>query len=284
MRKSEKKMEFSYSQLPYSEITLILAHILKKSREFVLAHPEIRLNKRQKTEFDELAKRRMSHEPMAYILGNKEFYGLDFRVTKDTLIPRPETELMVENIINLKPKSSVIVDLGTGSGNIIISLAKNIKEKNNYIAVDTSPKSLSVAKRNAEKNNVSSKIKFIRSDLLKNKKLLNELKNKNLIIAANLPYLSEKIYNSTAPDVKNFEPKSALLSGKDGLDHYRKLFQQIKIILDSRSLSTVRCFLEISPEQKTAINGEIKKYLPDSKAKFHKDLSGRWRMAEIELN
>ncbi|MDR3558826.1 MAG: peptide chain release factor N(5)-glutamine methyltransferase [Candidatus Pacebacteria bacterium] len=274
------------NKIPPFEIELILAHILKKSREYVLAHPERTLNKTQNSKFNQLVKRRENHEPMAYILGQKEFYGLDFKVTQDTLIPRPETELLVEEIIKLEPKNKTVIDIGTGSGNIIISLAKNIKNKNNFFAADISEKALRIARRNAKNHGVDKKIKFIKSDLLnyffKNKKSL-KIVNCKLIIASNLPYLSQKIYATTAPNVKNFEPKSALFSNKDGLAHYEKLFQQIKKLQNNCNVPHIMCYAEFSPEQKPSLAKLIKKYFPKANIKFRKDLGGKWRIAEIKL-
>jgi len=275
---------FSY-QIPPFEVELILAHILKKSREYVLTHPELSLTKAQKRQFEKLIKRRENYEPLAYILGHKEFYGLDFKVNENALIPRPETELLVEEILRLKPKNKNIIDIGTGSGNIIIALAKNIKEKNNYFGIDISEKALSVTRFNARKHNVDKKIRFIKSDLLKTfiQNTKYKILNTELIIVANLPYLSEKIYSSTIPDVKNFEPKSALLSGPDGLAHYERLLKQIKLLSVHCSLSTVHCFLEISPEQKPKMERLIRQYFPKSKIIFKKDLAGKWRVVSFKI-
>lgn len=264
------------------EQEVILAHILKKSREYVLAHPEIRLTTAQKRQFEKMIDRRKNHEPIAYILDRKEFYGLNFKVDKNTLIPRPETEILVEEILRLNPENENIIDIGTGSGNIIITLAKNIKNKNNYFGIDISPKALMVAKSNVKKNNIEKKIKFIKSDLLKFFIQDTKYKIQDTILVANLPYLSKKIYEHTLPDVQNFEPKSALLSGHDGLDHYRKLFKQIKNLEDKNY--KLKAILEISPEQKTKIAKLAKYHFPCAKLKFQKDLAGKWRMVDIDIS
>lgn len=282
------------NNIPPFELQMIIAHILGVSREYVLAHPEIELNSQQKKEYQKLIAKRLRHEPMAYILGHKEFYGLDFKVNKHTLIPRPETELLVELVLEelrIKNQVSDIIDVGTGSGNIIISLARNTKHetrnKINFYGIDISPKALSVAKQNAKAHKVDKKIRFIKSDLLeyfwKNKNSSLKIDNCKLIIVSNLPYLSEKIYSETLPDVKNFEPKSALVSGPDGLDHYKKLFQQILGLKKSCFLFRVSCFVEISPEQKSKIGSLIKKYFPDFKPEFKKDLAGKWRVVFFEI-
>lgn len=279
--------------IPLYEIELIIAHILKKSREYVLTHPELKLTKAQVWRFQNLVNRRKKHEPLAYILGHKEFYGLDFKVNKHTLIPRPETELLVDlttsnlQLDTIKHKNTSVIDVGTGSGNIIISIAHNTKHitRNciNFLGIDISEKALRIARQNAKAHHVDKKIKFIKGDLLEHLVKNKKLKIKNLIILANLPYLSKKIYSSTIPDVKNFEPKSALLSGTHGLDHYAKLLQQINCLVGHRPLFTVHCFMEISPEQKTKFKKLARKCFPGAELTFHKDLARKWRVAEIKL-
>ncbi|HRZ95656.1 MAG TPA: peptide chain release factor N(5)-glutamine methyltransferase [Candidatus Moranbacteria bacterium] len=285
---------------PYEQ-ELILAHILKKSREYVSTRPELKLTKLEEKKLQAMTARRRKNEPLAYILGQKGFYGLDFKVNRHTLIPRPETEHLVELVTgNLQLATSknnkiAIIDVGTGSGNIIISIAKNLRTSNvhyghlmSFYGIDISEKALKIAKINAKKykldNPPAGGIKFIRSNLLSH--FLNNpaIKQFNhLIIVANLPYLSEKIYNSTAPDVKNYEPQSALLSGIDGLDHYKKLLQQIKTLKENCSMFHVSCYMEISPEQKTKISKLIKTSFPKCKPSFQRDLASRWRIAIFSI-
>lgn len=292
--------------IPPYELELILAHILQKSREYVLAHPEIKLNKIQNIKYKKLVSRRKKHEPMAYILGKKEFYGLNFKVTKDTLIPRPETEMLVEltahNIKHETPNKNaktIIIDVGTGSGNIIISLAKELEKNKGLQAtgymlygLDSSLQAIRIARQNAKRHKMDKTIKFIKSDLLKYFLDNNETMKQcgNAIIVANLPYVSQKIYSSVSPDIKNYEPKSALLSGKDGLDHYRKLLDQIKKLKESYSMLPacrqaryVTCYMEFSPEQRTKLQKIIKENLPSSKVEFQKDLARKWRVAIIKV-
>jgi len=279
-----------YNKIDALDLELIIAHEIGKTREFVLAHPEHKLTNNQELKTKNLLTRRVKHEPLAYILGHKEFFGLDFKVNKQVLIPRPETEMLVGLTLkelqakSNKPKTTVI-DIGTGSGNIIISLAKNLKAKNKFIAVDISAQALKIAKHNAKFHKVDKKIKFIRSDLLSNRKIFSSSaiqQFNHLTIIANLPYLSSKIYHLTSRDIKNFEPKSALLSGIDGLDHYRKLLQQIKKLTTDYKLKTTN-FLEFSPKQKPALQRLVKSVLPDAKIKFRKDLAGKWRTCQISL-
>jgi release factor glutamine methyltransferase len=273
------------------DLELLIAHTLEKPREFVLAHPEYKLPTTDNRRLTTLIKRRIEHEPLAYIVRRKEFFGLDFEVNKNTLIPRPETELLVELALQesrIKNQESIIVDIGTGSGCIIVSIATQLENKElgienyNLYGTDISNDALKIAKQNAKKHSVDKKIKFIQGDLLnpiiKNSKL--EIENSKIIIVANLPYLSKEIYSETSNDVKNFEPKSALYSPEQGLAHYKKLFKQIK------NFSVIGCQLlvifEISPEQKPLLEKIIPKYLSGAKIKFIKDLCGLWRVCKIE--
>jgi release factor glutamine methyltransferase len=277
------------------DLELLIAHELKKSREFVLIYPEYAISDNLIRQLTKKIARRKRGEPLAHILGHKEFYGLDFKVTKDTLIPRPETELLVDlgikAIEDTADTNLSIVDVGTGSGNIIISIARAIESKNllhishyKLRGIDISDKALGVAKYNAKKHN-KNEIKFIKSNLLdyflKNNKTIKQFNN--LIILANLPYLSREIYSATAPTVKNFEPKSALISGIDGLRHYEQLLKQIQTIKKTCCMLHVACFMEISPEQKNNLTRLIKKILPTAKIRFKKDLAGKWRICVINL-
>ncbi|KKP79647.1 MAG: protein-(glutamine-N5) methyltransferase, release factor-specific [Candidatus Moranbacteria bacterium RIFOXYA12_FULL_35_19] len=284
------------SKINHLDLELLISCAIRKPREFVLAHPEKSVSKEQRTMINKLIRRRLKHEPIAYILGQKEFYGLNFKVNKHTLIPRPETEHLVDAVISnlqlVNSKKTTIVDIGTGSGNIIISLAKNLWTSNvpnghsmSFFGVDISQKALIVAKHNAKKHNVDKKIKFIRSNLLdyfiKNKNCYMFHASCSMIIVANLPYLSKKIYSSSMPNVKKFEPRSALLSGIEGLDHYEKLFKQLhKLEIGNWKLEI---FLEISPEQKSKIAKLIKKYFPNANIEFQKDLAQKWRVAIVEI-
>jgi release factor glutamine methyltransferase len=296
LREASKKLKKT-SPSPFLDAEILLSYVLKKNREFILTYPEKKLTKAQEEKFEKSLKRRLKNEPVAYILSHKEFYGLDFKVTPDTLIPRPETETLVENALNhLKSKNNndkktIIADIGTGSGNIIISVAKEIASSNlptthyELIATDISAPALKIAKQNARKNNLGGKIFFSKGNLLEpvieSKK--NKFNDKNIIILANLPYLSQKIYSETPRDVKKFEPRSALLGGIDGLARYGKLFTQIKKLKDKFSTLNVLCYAEISPEQKEILKRLVKINFPIAKIEFLKDLAGKWRIAEISL-
>ena len=284
-----------YKKIDCLDLELIISRATNMPREFVLAHPDFILSVHERRKFQKMAARRLKNEPLAYILKYKEFYGLDFKVNKNTLIPRPETELLVEKtikkILNTEYQiPNTIIDVGTGSGNIIISLAHSVEritrnaKRINYYATDISDEALKIAKHNAKINKVDKKIKFIKSDLLKyflNNPTIKQFNN--LIMVANLPYLSKKIYSATTNDIKIFEPRSALLSGCDGLDHYTKLLNQIKIMKDNCPILHGSCIMEISPEQKNKLGKLIKNLFPKAKIIFHKDLSQKWRIAEFSI-
>jgi release factor glutamine methyltransferase len=271
---------------------LLLSCALKKPKEYLFSYPEKKLSLRQWEKFKNLARRRKTGMPIAYLVGKKEFFGLDFHVDKNVLIPRPETEITVEQIIaklqeSRKDNPSTVIDVGTGSGNIIVSIAKNISpmrsRKKKMFAVDVSEEALRIARRNARKNFVSEKIKFAKSNLLeyflKNKQTL---KSGELIVVANLPYVSSKLYKKYRGNLR-FEPKSALVSNSKGLAHYKKLLQQIRSLLPVIR-GSVSIFIEISPEQKSPISRLVSEVFAVNEVKFSKDLAGKSRVAEITLS
>jgi release factor glutamine methyltransferase len=261
-------------KIDFLDLEIILAHSLGKTREFVLAHPEYKITKHKLQITNNFLKRRMKGEPIAYITGHKEFYGLDFTVNKNTLVPRPETEQIVEEVMKLHPKNKMILDIGTGSGNMVISLAKNIQNENDFVAIDISKEALLVARKNARKNGVNKKIKFIQADLLSKTMLLD-----NVIITANLPYLNaewKNLLNSAETRGLKFEPSIALYAGKDGLDAYKKLAEQIKLTSTKNSI----LFCEIGHLQ---MKGMRKIFSFAGKVEFFKDLAGKWRVCKITL-
>lgn len=215
------------SGLTPTEAEILLAEILRCDRAALFAYPEMQLAPRQEGRFQEVVARRKKNEPLAYILGHKEFFGLDFTVDKRVLIPRPETEDLVEAILKevRQIKKPVIVDVGTGSGCIIVSLAKNLPEAH-LIAIDVSFKAMEIAKRNAQKHGVENKITFLRGNLLK----CLPIKTSVDVVAANLPYVKLNSYHKLDPQIF-YEPKLALIGGKTGMEMYERLFEQAKKFL-----------------------------------------------------
>ncbi|NCA94072.1 MAG: peptide chain release factor N(5)-glutamine methyltransferase [Sphingobacteriia bacterium] len=308
----EKIKKEYFQKIDSLELELLLGKVLNRSREQIISHPELKLGPTRLTRLKEYLQRRIMGEPLAYILGQKEFYGLNFAVNPHTLIPRPETELMVDlaldfiktkkygNNETLKQKgsrvighqSSVIniIDIGTGSGNIIISILKNLSidsklkiQNSKFFAVDISKEAIKIAKKNAKLNKINN-IRFLHGNLLDpvlKSKVVNH--KSSFLILANLPYLSKEIHSACAVNVKKYEPKSALYSAKQGLAHYEKLLAQILKLKNTHPSLPIVCFMEISPEQKKIITLLIKKYLPRSKPQFKKDLAQKWRTVYIEI-
>jgi len=268
------------SSSPVLDIELLLTKILNRPKEYLYEYPEKKINPAQITKFKQLFERRAKGEPIAYILGHKEFYNLDFKVNKNILIPRPETELLVEETIkfisNLNAQISIL-DIGVGSGAIIIALAKNLKQGRFY-GTDISSKALALAKQNAKNNKV--KIKFLKGNLLK--PLQAEIQNlkSSLIITANLPYLDKKEENllpSSDTRGLKFEPKMAWDGGPDGLKYFRKFFKQIEHF----KLKPRAIFLEIGHKQAAAITKLISPTLAHYSILIKKDLCGFDRLLII---
>lgn len=262
------------------DLFVLLSFITKKEKSFLLAHPEHEISSEEESKIQVSFDRRSKREPVAYITGQKEFYGRDFMVTKDTLIPRPETEHMIEEVLSYA-KSTLplsdslhIVDVGTGSGNIIITLASEMmKGSASFFGIDISKPALDVARANALTHGVDTSITFLQSDLLKGY-IPFKKKDVCLIIVANLPYLSHEIYNATEKDVRAYEPKSALVSDEHGLTHYYRLLEEIQ----SLQKHNLAFFFEISPEQTGVFTKHIRDIFPELTLSAIRDLGGRERL------
>ena len=213
---------------------VLFADELDRDRSWINAHGDFMLSTEIIKKINNKVKRRINHEPLAYIRGFQEFYGRKFKVDKTVLVPRPETETIIELLVKSVERiaDSVeglqIVDIGTGSGNLIITSAletskfESLKSKVSYIGIDISDKALEVSRKNNKDHDV--KIKFLQSDLLSNFSTLYPIPS-TLIILANLPYVPE---NYSVNKATEHEPKIALFSGSDGLDHFRRLFEQLR--------------------------------------------------------
>ena len=198
---------------------------MKKRREEIISTLEKKITPDQIIKFNYLIKRRSYREPIAYIIKEKEFWSKIFEVNKNTLIPRPETELMIEKLTKIfKNKPISILDIGTGSGCIIISLLSELK-KSNGIGLDISGKSILIAKKNADKHLKSNNLKLF-------KRSFTSLFNKKFdLIVSNPPYIMSKDLKNLDDDIRKFEPKLALDGGNDGLDVVKKVIYKAKEIL-----------------------------------------------------
>lgn len=272
-------------KFPHLEAEILLSHIIRKNREFLFTYPQKKITENQLLKFKKNISQRVKGVPIAYLTGCKEFYGFNFVVNEHTLVPRPETELMVEEALKIINKSSVgstILDIGTGSGCIIITLAKLSENKHDFYGLDISTRALKIARKNAKLNNTT--IRFIKGDLLKpilSSGIINDASE--IIITANLPYGWSAWKNNSSADTigLKFEPEIALFTGKNGLELYEKLLIQLKVLSEKNKNFTA--FLEIDPRQTDEIKKIIKQYLPSTKTEIKKDLSGHNRLVVIKL-
>jgi release factor glutamine methyltransferase len=248
---------------------ILLAHILDVSRERLLIDAKLLVSAEQQAEFEKLVVRRQAGEPVAQLIGERDFFGLTFQVTPDVLIPRPETEQLVETVIQQTADSrqQTVIDVGTGSGCIAVALAYHLPNLK-VSACDVSEAALKIAKKNAAQHKVQ--IQFHESDLLES------VPEEYQIVVANLPYIADGD-PVVEPAVKQFEPSLALFAGPTGLELYEKLLAQIAAWQIRPKL-----FLgEIGWQQGDGIIQMTEGYLPGSKIEILKDLAGHDRIITI---
>lgn len=229
---------------PKNKARMLLQTTLKKSKEYLMIYDTKEITQNEREQYIRNVKRLISGVPLQYITGKQEFMKLNFLVTKDTLIPRQDTEILVEEVIKIAEdiKNAVILDLCTGSGAIAVSCAKYINNSKIY-ASDISIKAIEIAKKNAEFNGVKNNIKFIESNLF------SKVKDKKFdIIVSNPPYIETDIIKTLSKDVQN-EPRLALDGGKDGLDFYRKIAENANKFLNRKGYLC----LEIGYNQKQSV-------------------------------
>jgi release factor glutamine methyltransferase len=226
-----------YSHKLDSEI--LLSKVLNKTREELLINLNQEIEPQKISYFNRLIERRSSKEPIAYILKEKEFWSRNFLVDNNTLIPRPETELMVEKIVKIfKKKDIFFLDIGTGTGCILISILSELKNSKG-IGIDISQKAIQIANANSEKHELNQRVKFYRRSL-------SEIyQNKFDLIVSNPPYIMKRDIKNLNEDIKKFEPKLALDGGNDGLDVIKKVIYKSKSILKIKGMLA----LEIGNEQ-----------------------------------
>jgi release factor glutamine methyltransferase len=212
---------------PRREAGSLLAHVLGRDRSFIIAHADDPLTAEQREALQILVERRTVGEPLQYIIARQEFFKLDFEVTPDVLIPRPETELIVETSLELlqNDPEPYFADIGTGSGCIAISMLNELPEAR-ALATDVSPAALRVALRNAERHSVSKRLTLLESDCFSNLDANESL----TLISSNPPYVSEDELKSVQREVR-FEPRAALAAGSDGLSVIRRLIGEARPFL-----------------------------------------------------
>lgn len=206
---------------------VLLSHIVKKDRAWLFTHIHDELDTESRRVFEAAIQRRAQREPLQYIIGKQEFWGLDLAVTPDVLIPRPETELVVESalkIITRRDQQVTIVDLCTGSGCISVSLAKELPSARIF-AADLSDKALAIARENALRHGVSERIRFLEGNLFQPLKEL-DIRGAVDIIVSNPPYVQSGDHASLQPEVRDFEPELALIAGPRGTEIHQKIINE----------------------------------------------------------
>jgi release factor glutamine methyltransferase len=207
---------------PRLDAEVLLSHILQKERIYLYVHFDEPLEGAELARFREMVKQRVKRVPVAYIIGEREFMGLPFKVSPAVLVPRPDTEILVEAVIKeLGEKTdTVFADIGTGSGAIVLSILKNI-ENAQAAAVDISADALAIAKENAERLELSARVDFFQGDLYE------PVRGRIFdAIVSNPPYIPDADIEGLEPEVREHEPYGALAGGVDGLDFYRKLVKE----------------------------------------------------------
>jgi release factor glutamine methyltransferase len=257
---------------PSLEGEILLRHVLGIDRARLYADLYTNLSTEQEKALNELLKRRKRGEPTAYITGHREFYGLDFRVDRSVLIPRPETELLVELAIKAAKQNKIkeIADIGTGCGAIAISLAINLPQATVY-ASDISKAALEVARLNSLRHGVADRVVLLHGDLLE------PLKQPVEMIVANLPYVRQRDLMKNAS--LSYEPVLALNGGASGLDRMRALCQQAREKLNKPG----HLILEIGEGQAKSMKTNLRKAFPEIAIEVHKDLAGIERAVSLRL-
>lgn len=277
-----------------SDVTLLIAASIRKDATFIYTHPEYRLSAIEYLRFGWYLRRYHAGYSIAAIIGHKEFFGLDFFVNRHTLIPRPDTELMVAEALTRLTPDTTLTDVGTGSGCIPISIAKNFSYRPTdqaqqgsftIYATDISTGALRIARRNAVKHDVA--ITFFHGNLLtplkeKIKSIITT--NTPLLITANLPYLTKEQF-AAEPSIQ-YEPYTALVADHNGIALYEKLLEQLHQILaaiSKDSLPPIILLFEIDPTQTALITKSVHTIFPIARVEIKNDLAGRDRLVIISL-
>ena len=260
------------------EAELLLGYVLGMSKTQIYTKPERSLTSVETKRLWHLVRRRLDHEPAAYILGHCEFYGIDFYIDHHTFIPRPETELLVEKAGELAQRIShqgeqiTIADIGTGCGAIAVSLALALPQVKIY-ATDVSAAALQVAEINCRRHGVNSQVKLLQGNLLES------LPQPVDMIVANLPYIKNCEFGDLSPEIRDYEPTMALAGGEDGLDRIKQMLEQMP-----GKLSYGACFLlEIGQGQGEMVTSLIKSYFPEVSIELISDLGGIERVVKVVL-
>lgn len=253
---------------PSLEAQVLLAHVLATSRASILAHPERPLSPDQRTRYYMLVQHRASEYPLPYLLGCIEFYGLAFEITPEVLIPRPETETLVDLALARRP--ATIIDMGVGSGCIAVALAVHMPKAVIH-GVDISPAALVIARQNAERHRVADRVHLTAGDVL------NPAPPQAELIVSNPPYIPTAELPRLPRSVQH-EPRLALDGGPDGLTVIRRLLSQAAASLAPGGA----LLIEIGADQGEAACRLARAHFPHAAIRLHQDLSGRDRVLEVQ--
>jgi release factor glutamine methyltransferase len=258
---------------PRLDAELLLADVLNCNRAALFTWPDRRLTPKELTRFRELVARRAAREPLAYIVGHREFFGLDFLVDSRVLIPRPETELLVEQVMCLTQRMASlmqIADVGAGSGAIVVSLAVRLPRATFY-ALDDSPEALALVEENARRHGVVDRIHYLQGDLLA------PLPAPVDLITANLPYVTTTEWQSLIPEIREYEPRAALDGGPDGLHLIRRLLAMAPSCLQPGGALV----LEIGASQGASVAALARDYFPRAAVQIFQDYAGLDRVVVV---
>lgn len=295
------QLDTAHVDAPKTTARVLLAQALGRPKEWLVAHDDAMPDAAAVTLFQALLQRVATHEPMAYVLGHREFYGLDFIVDKRVLIPRPETEMLVELVLEevkrqkaegkkaegtspdmaLLPFAFTAIDIGTGSGAVPIAVAKHAPHTR-IIAADVSTDALDVARVNATKHGVLDQITFVHSNLLADvpAELLSDVR----VLTANLPYVTTEEITGLQPEIQDHEPRVALDGGADGLDLIRQLLRQIADLVQAQAMPLHAAFFEFGASQGPAVLAAAQNLLPFAHCEILKDLAKLDRVLSVHFD
>ena len=252
---------------------MLLAHVLGCSTTDLFVHPERTLTTDEEQAYRQIVDRRAQHEPVAYLVGQRAFFGLDLGSDRRALIPRSETELLVEQALHVARQWPCprIVDVGSGSGAIAISLAKHLSQAQVF-ATDRSRDALQLAQENARRCGLGNRITFFHGDLLE------PLPAAVHLVVANLPYVSETEFAALPPDIRLYEPREALIAGADGLDAIRALLNTARPHITANGA----LLLEIGATQGQAVAALSRQAFPAAQVTVLPDYAGHDRIVRVE--
>jgi release factor glutamine methyltransferase len=252
---------------PRLDAEVLLCALLKKGRAILYSHPGEQLTEKEYEEYQQWIERRRNGEPVAYIVGKREFWSLPFEVSRHVLIPRPETEILIEEVLKICEGGGVknprILEIGTGCGAISVSLASELKEAH-VVATDISREAISAAMKNAHNNGVENQISFLIGDLFQ------PVSGKFDIIVSNPPYISEEEYDDLPAEIQKFEPRLALCAGTDGTEYHGAIIREAISYLETGG----SLLMEMGAGQKDRIENMLKESHLYDNIVFRADYAG----------